>query len=155
MVYNTKYKVWLNKDGVCLKEARPRPYTRSNKGERILVPCGCVMKNGYITVKCNLLHRIMWETFMGEIPPGMCIDHIDCNKQNNALINLQLVTYSENNKLTYTRGRHKPITTHSCTVWSSFGKKYKEHFGMTKSDDVKKYYHERHIFRRDGKCSWE
>lgn len=156
MIFNEKYKVWVDKEGSCFKEVRPKPYTRKNQNDKILVPCGCVDKNtGYVSCKNGLLHRIIWETFNGEIPRGMEIDHIDCNKQNNALSNLRLVTHSENMKLAYANKCRKPNTTHKCTTWSEFGRKYKEHFGKTKSDDVKKYCHERHIFEHDGKCSWE
>lgn len=36
-----------------------------------------------------LLHRLVYETFVGEIPPKHDIDHIDSNRQNNKLSNLQ------------------------------------------------------------------
>lgn len=42
------------------------------------------------------LHRLIWETFNGEIPKGLTIDHIDNNKENNSLSNLQLMTRSDN-----------------------------------------------------------
>lgn len=155
MIFNEKYKVWVDKDGSCFKEVRPKPYTRKNKNEKILVPCGCVMKSGYVICKSNLLHRIIWETFNGEIPQGKEIDHIDCNKQNNALSNLRLITHSENVKLAYANKCRKPNTTHKCTCWSDFGTKYKEHFRQTKSDDVKKYCREWYYYKHHGKCSWE
>jgi len=42
------------------------------------------------------LHRFIWEAFNGEIPTDMTIDHIDGNKVNNRLDNLQLLTFGEN-----------------------------------------------------------
>jgi len=42
------------------------------------------------------VHRIVWETFKGEIPKNYEIDHKDENKANNALSNLHLVTRKEN-----------------------------------------------------------
>ena len=39
--------------------------------------------------KTVLLHRLVYETFVGNIPPKHEIDHIDSNKQNNKLNNLQ------------------------------------------------------------------
>lgn len=41
-------------------------------------------------------HRVMWRAFYGEIPAGLQLNHIDGNRQNNAMGNLELVTPSEN-----------------------------------------------------------
>lgn len=43
-----------------------------------------------------LAHRIVYSYFKGEIPDGMQINHIDGDKGNNALSNLEVVTPSEN-----------------------------------------------------------
>ncbi len=42
------------------------------------------------------LHRIMYRAFVGEIPEGMSVDHIDNNRLNNHPSNLQLMTMEEN-----------------------------------------------------------
>ena len=42
------------------------------------------------------VHRIVYAWFNDEVPKGMVVDHIDCNKDNNALANLQLLTPAEN-----------------------------------------------------------
>ena len=42
------------------------------------------------------LHRLVWEAFNGEIPEGMTIDHINNDKQDNRLENLQLMTLGDN-----------------------------------------------------------
>lgn len=60
--------------------------------------------SGYMQVKLRknkkrynrYVHRLVWETFKGEIPKGFEINHIDHNKQNNNLQNLELVTRSQN-----------------------------------------------------------
>ena len=66
---------------------------------------GTVMKNGYVEVKLKcidgkqrqfLWHRVIWYMFNGEIPEGYEVNHIDENKQNNALSNLNLMTPKEN-----------------------------------------------------------
>jgi hypothetical protein len=44
------------------------------------------------------LHVVVWELFMGEKPANMVINHIDHNKQNASLSNLELVTQSDNMK---------------------------------------------------------
>lgn len=41
-------------------------------------------------------HRVIWCYFNGEIPQGMQINHIDENKTNNALSNLNLLTPQQN-----------------------------------------------------------
>ena len=43
------------------------------------------------------IHRLIWEAFNGPIPDGLTIDHIDNDKTNNRLDNLQLLTNAENN----------------------------------------------------------
>jgi hypothetical protein len=44
-----------------------------------------------------LLHRLLYETFVGDIPDNMIIDHINRIKTDNRLENLRLTTYSVNN----------------------------------------------------------
>ena len=51
-------------------------------------------KDGHVSSK--LLHRLVYQVFIGEIPNDMVIDHIDRNKFNNKLDNLRLVTLSQN-----------------------------------------------------------
>lgn len=43
-------------------------------------------------------HRLVYIWFKGEIPAKHCVDHIDDNKQNNNIKNLQILTWSENVK---------------------------------------------------------
>ena len=44
------------------------------------------------------VHRLVWETFKGLIPVGYELNHIDHDKSNNSLLNLELVTHSDNLK---------------------------------------------------------
>ena len=62
-------------------------------------------KNGYRTVRLYnkdgvmkqfYLHRLIWEAFNGKIPPGLEVCHEDCNRENNMLSNLQLLTHTQN-----------------------------------------------------------
>lgn len=53
-----------------------------------------------------LVHRLIYETFVGEVPKGMEVDHIDSNTLNNRLDNLQLLTSSKN-KLKARKGKDK------------------------------------------------
>lgn len=53
------------------------------------------MRAGDGTDKTRYFHRLLWEAFRG--PPGeKSINHIDGNRLNNALENLELVTHAEN-----------------------------------------------------------
>lgn len=61
-------------------------------------------KDGYISVslskegkvKCWRVHRLVYETFCGEIPTGMVINHKDENPANNRIDNLEICTQKEN-----------------------------------------------------------
>ena len=59
---------------------------------RIPKPFG---EKGYVTV---LVHRIVWECFNGVIPPTKQMDHINNNRADNRLSNLQLLTPKENSR---------------------------------------------------------
>lgn len=43
-----------------------------------------------------LHHRVIWESVHGPVPPEMFINHIDGDKTNNAIDNLECVTHDDN-----------------------------------------------------------
>lgn len=49
------------------------------------------------------IHQLVWETFIGDIPEGLEIDHIDTDKTNNHLENLRVTDRkgNMNNPITY------------------------------------------------------
>lgn len=53
------------------------------------------------------LHRILAHCFKGGIPEGMVIDHLDGNKLNNDLDNIEIITHTENTKRAYEKGLAK------------------------------------------------
>ena len=46
--------------------------------------------------KSYLVSRFVYECFKGNIPDDKEVDHIDNNKENNSINNLQLLTHKEN-----------------------------------------------------------
>ncbi len=42
------------------------------------------------------IHRLVYQVWVGEIPEGMSVDHIDNNKLNNHYSNLQLLSMEDN-----------------------------------------------------------
>tara|TARA_R110000823_G_scaffold143424_1_gene273688 strand:+ start:2418 stop:3032 length:615 start_codon:yes stop_codon:yes gene_type:complete len=59
--------------------------------------------NPYQVGKLFYLHRLIWENFIGDIPEGLQIDHIDENPRNNNINNLRLITSRENTLRTFTK----------------------------------------------------
>lgn len=51
--------------------------------------------NGATKLQCRV-HRIIWISQNGVVPDGYCIDHINNNKHDNRIANLQLLTPKEN-----------------------------------------------------------
>jgi hypothetical protein len=56
-------------------------------------------------------HRLIYQTFAGEIPNGLEIDHIDGDRHNNSIDNLRIVTHSQNIKLGYQRRKSLKLQT--------------------------------------------
>lgn len=54
----------------------------------------CLSKNGIH--KYIKIHRLVWGTFVGPIPNGLQVNHIDENPRNNRLDNLNLLSPKEN-----------------------------------------------------------
>ena len=56
------------------------------------------MKDNEGISKVQLLHRVVVMAFLGEIPQGYEVNHINENKEDNTLKNLEVVTHQENIK---------------------------------------------------------
>lgn len=50
------------------------------------------------------IHRLLWQTFIGSLEPGYVINHINGDKTDNALDNLEMVTQKENMKCAWEMG---------------------------------------------------
>ena len=200
MKYNSKYDVWVSKEGLIYR------YDENNDK---LILCKTSFSNGYERLSTKLgakrVHRIVWETFNGEIPDGYEIDHIEGNRADNRLKMLRCVTHKENmaNEVTRKRlgesmnghevslqareklrnahkGKHlteehiakiklaslnrseeyrqklsKAGKARKGETRSEFGHKFKEHYNMTRSDNLKLYNTEFAWFKRHKVCRWE
>lgn len=91
MKYNEKYDRYVDSDLVI--------YKWDNKLDK-LVQCKTYFNTRYMTVWTKLgyrkVHRVIWETMIGEIPAGYQLDHINTNTTDNRLENLRCVTPKEN-----------------------------------------------------------
>ena len=77
---------------------------------------GCIHTSGYMATRLSqiglpckqyFIHRLVFECIKGEIPDGMQINHIDSNRQNNLIENLELMTRSENAKHAHEAKKYK------------------------------------------------
>lgn len=60
------------------------------------------------------VHRLVFAAFCGEVPAGKQINHIDGDKANNQISNLEAVTQSENIRHGIATGLYRPGR---CVVW--------------------------------------
>lgn len=82
-----RFDGWINRKGRKLKvDLNSASYSRVT-----------LSKSG--KTKRFLVHRLVYESYYGEIPKGLQVHHMDENKQNNSINNLKLVTQRENNHL--------------------------------------------------------
>ena len=92
--------------------------------EKILKPyinnCGyyCVNLRKKTNVEIKLLHRLVAENFIKNDNKLSVVNHIDGDKLNNNIENLEWCTYSHNNKEAYKRNLKKP------TYKGKFGKEH-------------------------------
>lgn len=84
----------------CFRETILKPDYAPNGYERV-----CLSKNG--KYKHNRVAKIIYETFVGEVPEGMEIDHINGDITDNRLENLRVCTHKENCNNPITRERQR------------------------------------------------
>ena len=151
MKYNSKYDRWVSKEGLVYRKFNDK-----------LVICATSISKGYERVYTKngskFVHRVVYETFVGEIPADKEIDHIDTNKLNNNLDNLRCVTRVENmnNPLTKKHMIESMIGKNKGKIHCEFGEKFQEHYKVTKADAPDLYARERQWYLRHNKvCRWE
>lgn len=81
---------------------------RYNKIRGTILPMKCSTADGHYKLlvldkgaKYYYIHRLVYETFIGPIPEGLVIDHIDNDFTNNRVWNLQAITKAENTQKYY------------------------------------------------------
>ena len=85
-----------SKDGNVINIIKQVPHKGKNNQRGYLI-C-MVRKHAQPSQKTYQVHRFVWECFNGVIPEGKVIDHINNDKEDNRLCNLQLLTPQQNCK---------------------------------------------------------
>lgn len=103
IIVDTEYgKVFATRGPGGVKLDEPKELTGSIlNGYRVVS-----IRNGETKMQCRV-HRIVWITEHGIIPDGYVIDHINNDKQDNRLCNLQLLTAAENSTKAREDGLYK------------------------------------------------
>lgn len=86
-------------------------------------------RNGYIRFKYKNkhipLHRVIYRKFIGELRPEQEVNHIDGDRTNNSVANLELVTRAQNNQLIPIH--NKKVVVRDVLAWiSDIEKGFKE-----------------------------
>lgn len=109
-------EVWKQIEGYPNYEVSNMGRVRSlnyHREKRVQILNRVIHPNGYdrITLckdgkkKLAQVHRLVWEAFMGKIPEGYEIDHINTVRDDNRLENLRCVTHKENQNNETTKKR--------------------------------------------------
>lgn len=116
MKYNSKgmtcgeFVLLMRERGLCYDNEKGG-FTKKNGETK-----GKTGRNGYRTIALNkdhveytfCEHRCVWVWFNGDIPNGMEINHIDANRGNNRIENLELVNHSQNIRHAVNLGHFNP-----------------------------------------------
>lgn len=82
-------------------------------------------KGGYLTRRdaqrrIHFLHKVVWEEHYGKVPTGCVIHHIDHNKLNNDLSNLQCMDAVEHRRHHMAEMKEQTITCAMCGIVKTF-----------------------------------
>lgn len=100
--YEELYSINKNGDVYSIKNGRCRKLkTNIYTGYSVVFLC----KNGKVKIHC--IHRLLYENYKGYLIDGMQINHIDGNKLNNELSNLEQITPKQNTNHAYKIGLKK------------------------------------------------
>jgi hypothetical protein len=100
-IYTTKISHRYNPNGE-MRVLRPRIHPSG------YLYVGCFVGEGKTKQRLwRRVHRVVYETHIGNIPEGHEIDHISGDKHNNDISNLRAVTRSENMRAMHERKKNK------------------------------------------------
>ena len=98
----------VSKDGVIWRMRGGKGYNKQRKFKPLEkpVPTEKQLPSGYKQIRMLVdgkryhlySHRAIWSYFCGDIPSGLVINHINGNKSDNRLDNLEVVTHKENHQ---------------------------------------------------------
>lgn len=78
-------------------------------------PVGTIQTNGYVQAKVNrrpyLAHRLIYEATVGPIPEGWHIDHLNADRTDNRICNLEAVPAEENIRRARIHKAASPVIT--------------------------------------------
>lgn len=111
-MYDDEIGLWADIPGRPNHQISIRGDIRNKKTGRVLK--GYINKDGYVAVALDhndhtLVHRLMCDVFYGEPEEGQTqVNHIDCNRSNNHILNLERCTPAENVEWARMKGHLKP-----------------------------------------------
>lgn len=108
-----------------------------------------ILKDGLGGHKTCRIHRLVWETFNGKIPNGYVIHHIDGDRQNNKLNNLQMISTAEHHKIHLAE---HPEMVESMRHYNKFVRPKKVCQFTLDGKFIAKYNNGKEAFRKTGVC---
>ena len=103
-----------------LQKVEEKILTRSDNGNGYLF--ATLWKNG--KSKRYYIHRLVVQAFIGPIPEGYAVNHLDFDTRNNNADNLEIVTYLENNRYSAKAGRYNNNRGHKVKITYNNGDVY-------------------------------
>lgn len=91
---------WCDEEGNVFINGVKKEFSKNNRYYRVSVP---LVKGS----KLFSVHRLVFETWVGDIQEGLVINHIDGNRYNNSVNNLEVCTHKENNQHAWDMGLQK------------------------------------------------
>ena len=125
-------------------------------GQRGAILAKILKKNGYYhfsrsagggNPQQTLVHRFVWEYFNGPIEKGLTVDHIDGNKLNNHIDNLQLLARGENSRKSNRQLTDEQVMQIRARRPHESGAKLAREFGVSQQNicDIYKGRHYKHL----------